>query len=74
MRFEALQKAKWVTKAARTILVQEVLAIRGFWGKWKSANYKTANFKVPHIWVSMSPNIVLFPFYNANWQSFINFI
>ena len=22
----------------------------------------------------MSPNIVSFPFYNANWQSFINFI
>ena len=56
------------------IYIQEVLAIRGFLGKWKSANYKTANFKVPHIWVSMSPDIVLFPFYNANWQLFINFI
>ena len=29
------------------IKIQEVLAIRGFWGKWKSANYKTANFKDP---------------------------
>ena len=48
--------------------------IRGFWGKWKSGNYKTANFKDPHIWVSMSPNIVLIPLNRAKWQLFINII
>ena len=29
--------------------IQGVLAIRGFWGKWKSANCKTANYKAPFI-------------------------
>ena len=52
---------------------QGVLAIRGFWGKWKSANYKTANFKDPGIWVQMFVEIISISFSNANWQLSIYF-